>query len=153
MEKLFPADVQIVERIHGREGYKKGPWDKEPDRIQWRDSKTGMVCLIRRNSFGNLCGYVGVEPGHPWHNKGYMEVDAEVHGGLTYASECDDDPIQGICHVPQECEPDHLYWLGFDCAHWGDGSPGRMDMGGTYRTVEYVHDEVHNLARQAKEAV
>lgn len=40
-----------------------GPWDGEPDKMQWTDPATGLDCLIVRNTLGALCGYVGVTPG------------------------------------------------------------------------------------------
>ena len=43
-----------------------GPWMAEPDKEQWPDETTGLPCLIKRNQFGALCGYVGVAEGHPW---------------------------------------------------------------------------------------
>lgn len=157
IQAMFPKGTQFVENIHSRSKWKSGAWGTEPDRIQWRDP-TGRVCLMRRNHMGNWCGYVGVEPGHPWHGKGYGEVDhpehvqgVSIHGGLTYASTCDDDPVRGVCHVPQMGEADHLYWLGFDCAHGGDGTPDRRlgGMNSTYRDVAYMKKEVENLAGQA----
>ena len=67
----------------------RGPWDSEPDKIQWRDEATGLPCLIVRGPAGSLCGYVGVAPGHPWHGKHYDDgCDVDVHGGLTFAHGC-----------------------------------------------------------------
>jgi hypothetical protein len=152
----------------------EGPWVDEPDRIQYQDEATGFPCLIRRAPVtGALCGYVGVPEDHPWHGKHYDEVDADVHGGLTYADIGDGDEEHGICHVPDPGEPDRLWWLGFDCAHVGDacpamdsrhhrliggmsapmGGPGLGRPGfGTYRDVAYVKGEIARLARQAREA-
>lgn len=152
-----------------------GPWINEPDRAIWRHNN--MVCLIRRHErSGHLCGYVGVGPDHPFHGRTWQgcalpepctvdewaccdhRIDSriEVHGGLTYARACDDDPILGICHLPAPGEPDHLWWFGFDCAHVWDMSPnpqrrvGYLD--GQYRTFTYVRDDTENLADQLKAA-
>lgn len=65
-----------------------GAWQQEPDKKQWRDEATGLPCLIVRGPSGGLCGYVGVAPGHPLHGKDYDAVDADVHGGLTFAHGC-----------------------------------------------------------------
>lgn len=106
----------------------EGPWQHEPDRIEWRVG--GLVALMRRNSrHGMWCGYVGVPAGHPWHGKKYHEIDADVHGGLNYADECmvarpGEDPRELICHVPQAGESDDAWWLGFDCHHMNDLAPG-----------------------------
>jgi hypothetical protein len=82
-----------------------------------------------------------------------------------------------ICHVPDEGEPDDLWWFGFDCAHAGDFTPGieatlremrsRAPMsavpeelhrlywqgreGEVYRDMAYVEAECASLARQLKE--
>lgn len=149
-----------------------GPWDGEPDKVQWKDATTGLDCLANRNSHsGNWCGYVGLPPGHKWHGKGYDDVrfdDEEdpypnVHGGLTFASECEkaDEPCRGICHIPAPGEPEHLWWLGFDCHHGHDYAPGSAafersrgwelnqgDSSRSYRTLDYVKAECANLAAQ-----
>jgi hypothetical protein len=86
-----------MERIEYRDvidksDWKRGPWNDEPDKIQWQDEATGLPCLIVRGPSGALCGYVGVAPDHPWHGKGYDELhevaDIEVHWGLTFAHGC-----------------------------------------------------------------
>lgn len=149
---------EVIARVIDRTGWAAGPWDDEPDRLEWRAH--GLACLIVRNDHGALCGYVGVPPGHPCHGAGYQEADAtaplEVHGGLTYASAC----AGHICHVPEPGEPDDVWWLGFDCGHAFDLSPGidallskikferGCDWGQTYRDIAYVRAEVESLARQ-----
>lgn len=137
-----------------------GPWQDEPDREEWRSH--GFPCLIVRGPIGALCGYVAVEPGHPWHGKGYRDVDAEVHGSLTYANACQEDGE--ICHVPGPGERADVWWLGFDCSHAYDKSPlmssnyARSILGdepgayGTYRDIAYVRGEVERLAEQAAAA-
>lgn len=129
-----------------------GPWQSEPDRKEWRHA--GFPCLIVRVALhGALCGYVGVPPGHPWHGKGYDDIGAECHGGLTYA-----EPCRGaVCHVPAPGETDDLWWLGFDHAHAWDRCPARNhDMrrylegdGEVYRDMEYATRGVESLAEQA----
>src|SRR6266436_107280 len=52
-----------------RTGWTEGPWDQEPDRLEWKDATTGLTCLAVRNRFGAWCGYVGVPPTHAWHGK------------------------------------------------------------------------------------
>ena len=127
-----------------RTGWPPGPWDGEPDRIEWRHE--GLPCLILRGQFGALCGYVAVPPSHPCHGLGYDEVPAHAHGGLTYSDAC----AGRICHVPREGEPDDAWWLGFDCAHAGDVVPAfRIFLGDQeYRDVAYVRAEVESLAEQ-----
>ncbi len=141
-----------------RTGWESGPWDNEPDRLEWRDAETGLPCLIVRAWTGALCGYVGVPPEHPLHGTDYDAVPLDVasapHGGLTYAQSCDETGT--ICHAPAPGEDENVWWFGFDCAHFMDRTPG-MDTAlswtyGTYRTVAYVQEEVARLARALQEA-
>lgn len=128
----------------------KGPWDSEPDAaLFWW---CGFRCLMQRIPLGTWCGYVLVPGGHPWFGLGYDEIDADAHGGLTYAKGEGD------------------FWrVGFDCAHWLDAMPEmtsrllpmglrrRMRRGsfgrllGVYRTYGYVKAETMRLAEQARE--
>ena len=143
-----------------------GPWQDEPDKEQYADEATGLPCLIKRNHFGALCGYVGVSEGHPWFGKDYSNIDADVHGSLTYADFCQegDDEGETICHIPAPGEPDRVFWLGFDCGHSFDIAPAMeardMERGwepirmpeSSYKTVAYVKAECAQLAGQAAEA-
>jgi hypothetical protein len=102
----------------------RGPWQQEPDKVQWQDEATGLPCLIVRAWSGALCGYVGVAEGHPLFGKDYSqcvqpqnhkahEGDEEqwhhsctpggilsAHGGITFADFC----------TPHEQE-DYAKWL------------------------------------------
>jgi hypothetical protein len=124
----------------------KGPWDNEPDRIDWVHQ--GFSCMMLRNHFGNWCGYVGVPSDHSCYKKNYDDVYVDVHGGLTYSSLC--DKTGAICHTPEPGMPDDVWWLGFDCAHYNDMTPSLLysDSPGTYRDVTYVKNEVCKLASQ-----
>jgi hypothetical protein len=145
----------------GKAKWGAGPWQSEPDVIEWRSE--GLPCLIVRNRMGALSGYVGVPEGHPFHGLTYGQVedvaDLRVHGGLTYSQAC----AGHICHVAQPGEPDAVWWLGFDCCHAGDLAPGMMAtlrsigsqglghrLAEPYRNVGYVRDEVENLAQQLR---
>jgi hypothetical protein len=151
-------DVEQYEKdiAAARATWPEGPWTAEPDRIEWRC--LGLPCLMVRSVVtGAWCGYVGVPPGHPYHGKGYAEVDLSAHGGVTYADRCGG----AVCHVPQAGESDDVFWFGFDCAHAWDDSP-MMHRGGmsrvvsasarwAYRDVRYVKNEVERLAEQLAE--
>ncbi len=144
----------------------RGPWDHEPDKIQWQDEATGLPCLIVRACLtGSLCGYAGVPDSHPWHGKGYADEpvsDLAVHGGLTFANECGHGGEEhGVCHVPGPGEPDNIWWFGFDTGHCFDHSPAMaarlapyrerqpfIDRRETYRDLAYVRAEVARLAAQ-----
>lgn len=75
-------------------------------------------------------GYVGVPEGHPWYGKDYDSIDCNVHGGLTYGD-----------YFCPTCEPDGLYWVGFDCAHYQDTAENCPR--------SYVERETENLKMQA----
>jgi hypothetical protein len=133
-----------------RTGWASGPWDAEPDRVDFRHAKLPCL-LLRNNRGGNWCGYVGVPATHPDYGRHYNDVDVECHGGLTYADACDGSRI---CHVPQPGEPDDAWWFGFDCHHAFDVAPGfdaRYDYhipGQEYRTEAYARRETERLAEQ-----
>lgn len=152
---MTKRDIRRSQRLAepDREGWAEGPWDHEPDLVEWRANATQFALLIVRGPMGSLCGYVGLPPGHPLHGKSWEDFQTEHgHGGLTYSGACRGD----ICHVPAPGEPDDVWWLGFDCAHAWDVSPGlesrtglrRRDELTAYRDIDYVMDEVERLAAE-----
>lgn len=139
----------------------EGPWQQEPVKVVWVDEQTGLDCMIVRSStWGALCGYVGIEREHPLFGLGYHEdaVDLRVHGGITFADMCmEEGPADAVvCHIPQEGRSDEIWWFGFDCGHAFDHSPIVEDTlphlpDKTYRNINYVIDEVQDLAQQIYE--
>ena len=129
------------------------PWKNEPDKLHWVDEATDLDCLIVRNDLGALCGYVGITKGNQYFEKEYNEVPVDVHGGLTYSAFCNEGGK--ICHVPLPGRSHRVWWLGFDCGHWGDLIPGMLkygvNLGDRYRDIEYVKKECRNLALQLNE--
>lgn len=124
-----------------------GPWDEEPDKVVWHTPELPFALMVCRNTFGALCGYVGVGPAHPLYRTRYQEVDEhfDCHGGLTFSDACEPP----ICHQAPPGQPDHVWWFGFDCAHFGDDYPGMSsDRRSQYRDLGYVRREVEGLARQ-----
>ena len=151
----------------------------------------GYRCVVIFGDMGFRCGYVGVEADNPLYGKDYSdyldinksELDGEplgkrgiipmlcmafdederarldtyfnVHGGLTYAGDRADYPVES-----------NLWWLGFDCGHYGDGSDWDialkywsdepyiqrraecLDSDGVIRTKEYVENECKSLVDQ-----
>ena len=104
----------------------------------------GYDCKILRVGMeysGHLCGYVKIPETHRIYNLDYDDIDVNVHGGLTYASEKKDG-----------------YWIGFDCAHYHDVVPcvvgSFLDLDrfneGTYKDMQYVEKELIRLVRQIK---
>lgn len=160
--------MQTIEyRTVDKSTWARGAWDSEPDKVQWQDDKTGLPCLaVRAHTTGAWCGYVGVPRGHPAYHTYYDEVDAKVHGGLTFSGPCQKKmgEDKGICHMPEAGETDDVWWLGFDCAHAFDKSPAMealirslpnppdMDHHNydVYRDLAYVRVQVRALAKQLK---
>jgi hypothetical protein len=117
----------------------------------------GLQCVVVRADLAgerilkHRCGYVRVPPGHAWHGKNYDEIEARVHGGLTFAET-----------EPCTHEDGTGYWIGFDCAHFGDahvppGDPESARYGhglladGHYWTLAEVKAETERLADQVLE--
>ncbi len=129
-----------------RTGWPPGPWDHEPDIKEWLYLKKGMApikCVAFRNWMGVWCGYVALPKGHAWEGKGYDNISASVHGGLTFSGTRRGD--QGDDQ-----------WIGFDCGHTWDITPKFLamnipvmdDLGATYKDLDFVTKEVDSLARQ-----
>ena len=122
----------------------------KPEVLLSKGVHEGFEWEVVRNHMAYRCGYVRVPAGHPWHGKGYDDVEPypEVHGGLTFA-EADTDCGKG--------GDDSAWWLGFDCAHAWDSPdpelPGyRQEMvfpASTIKTTEYVEAECRSLIEQA----
>jgi hypothetical protein len=164
----FPADARSYRFEEGldRRGYDldakalvswpPGPWDGEPDKVVWVDPDTGLDCMINRNHHGVWCGYVGVPRTHPWHGSDYNAVEADAHGGLSFAGPCFEDACEdesGVCHT-ERAEVGPVWWFGFDCAHLHDRVPGIIGWPefpgepSLYWTVDMVRDEVTRLAEE-----
>lgn len=138
-------------------GWPPGPWDGEPDKVQWPDAATNLPCLaVRHPTSGHWCGYVGVAEGHPMFRKGWDDAyHLGMHGGPTFAKMCQPGESEetGVCHIPGLGEPEHVWWIGFECAHSGDLSPYDAMRAwdrpfGEYRPLAYVQDQCRNLAAQ-----
>ena len=148
--------IQTVNPEIDRLYWGDGPWDGEPDKINWIDGETDLDCMMVRNSrFGSWCGYVGVPPEHKLHKVEHSHIDGEynVHGGLTFSSLCSPgEPEYGICHVALPGRPKDVWWFGFDCGHVGDLIPGALCKytPSTYRDHDYVMEEVYKLALQLR---
>lgn len=127
-----------------RAGWMAGPWDGEPDRLDWHDEATGLRCMMLRGGFhGAWCGYVALPEGHPLRGVDRDKVPATVHGGVTCAS---------------DLRQRDAWWIGFDASHSFDFKPGYTKDGSAwcdetaaredYRDVAYVRAEVTKLAAQ-----
>ena len=155
----------------------EGPWIDEPDKVEfeYRDH----LCQILRPTLpfaGHLCGYVRVSQdivdidSNMW----------EVHGGITFVinqkkyalqkekkekinpSEADLKPTPLVAKGRDPEEDWEGNWIGFDCGHWADLIPKQKDYEirnlfgefceeRTYRTVEFVTEELKRLVDQIVE--
>ena len=84
---------------------------ESPDRVLEKGEFADHEFIITHNYAGGRCGYVKVEPGHPWHGVNYDSLQSVlVHGGLTFSQP----------DIACEAEgSDNGWWLGFDFAHFG----------------------------------
>jgi hypothetical protein len=77
-------------------------------RIETEGTFQGIEFRVAMNPLlGARCGYIRVPEGHPWYEKSFMDIDVEVHGGLTFS---------GFSEILGDG-----FWVGFDCAHASDG--------------------------------
>ena len=86
MSQDLPAEVSFIDKST----WTRGPWDSEPDRVEWRDPASGYACLALRGPVGAWCGYVGVPEGHPAHGLHYdggtqVAADARMAAWRTRA--------------------------------------------------------------------
>lgn len=137
-----------------------GVWSSEPDKVQFPGPGGYPCIMVRSTNSGVWLGYVGVTAGHPYFLRDYDEMPHfDVHGGLTYAglgwSPASEQPELGITVEWDEPGDPEIWWIGFDCNHWGDCSPvtshyplSDRDDAGVYRNLEYVRAHVTELAEQ-----
>jgi hypothetical protein len=114
---------------------------REGDTKEWMYTcKNGIsfTCYIRRvPRSGHLCGYVHLTTDSDYYGYEYDDIPVHCHGGLTYASEHDNEWV-----------------IGFDCAHYGDSQPFYNEMewysGGNsiYRDMEFVTKECQSICEQ-----
>lgn len=147
---VVPAAEIYYDRASRPDG--KGPWLGEADKVSWRDEASGYECIMLRDTRGGfLCGYVGIPSDHPlwgWDDDAVpSDIGIEVHGGITYARQCQAGPTPArrlavearrICHVElspavyhevahatdHRVQDPHAWWFGFSCDHAYDLVPG-----------------------------
>lgn len=128
---------------------------KEPHYDEFKHND--LVCrIIRVDSMGHYCGYVGVPKNHHYYGVHYVEIydneiykGLEVHGGLTFSSTIKD--------LGDSSSTNEDYWfLGFDCAHAGDFTPSNLLYFSEniyvhyadFKDYKYVKDNIIHLAEQ-----
>jgi hypothetical protein len=128
-----------------RKNWPSGPWDDEPDKVEWIDAGTGLPCVAKRHpDFGHWCGYVGVPSQHPLHGAHYNGIDFEVHGGLTYSGLSQPGhPAEAVAHADA---PEHTWWLGFHCHWYCDIAPKDLEHEHFYRLFKQPEPQYRPLA-------
>ena len=126
----------------------------------------GFRCVIVGSYMGHRCGYIAIPKDNELYGKDYDEIDIDVHGGLTYSEYSNSE-------YPVKSEED-VWWIGFDCAHSGDGKDmeliksfgennteiktildieARYSNYGEVRTVDYVKEQLIEAVNQLKEII
>lgn len=112
---------------------------QEGDKKEWIytcENGIEFKCYIRRVlRSGHLCGYVHLTTDNDYYGYEYDDIPVDCHGGLTYASEHENEWV-----------------IGFDCAHYGDLQPfhnyGILGNYGIYRDMEFVQKQCESICEQ-----
>lgn len=105
-------------------------------------TRAGLLAVVRVVSLEegyrhHRCGYVAVPKGHPLFGEGYDDVSADVHGGLTYASEGTETyPIPSADY----------WWFGFDCAHCDDAPIDKSPMFPSFGQERSLAEQLNDKA-------
>lgn len=118
-------------------------------------------------TFSDMCADASAESFERWRQRMLTTVKAEAenypHGDAArawresgrfiddYAGWLAFNESRRICHKPEAGRPDHVWWLGFDCAHSGDICPSYergTSYEDSYKDFRYVTNEVTELAAQ-----
>ena len=78
--------------------------------VETRFKYRGYPCVVILQTQGHRCGYVGLTSTSSFYEREYIDIDVRCHGGLTYARP-----------YLYEQDDNDMWWIGFDCAHYGDG--------------------------------
>ena len=149
----------VKHRTYGRDC---GP---EPDLALWRDSDTGLVCMIKRGHYGHLCGYVGVPNGHKLFGLSDefepILQGLRVHGAVTYSGQITTfgafPAMLGFVDNELSFKNTDVWFIGFDAAHSTDlvpmsfGLPGLLGSSsgdGTYKDFGFMREQCTQLAKQ-----
>ena len=84
-------------------------------RVLIRGLHRGYEYVVGHSGIQFRVGYVRIPTGHPWFGEWYDDIDADVHGGLTYVD--DHCPLRFNGEKPPGSGE---WWIGFDCGHGGD---------------------------------
>ena len=104
----------------------------------------GLRCRVLAGPFKNYNGYVALTENHSCYQKEYYNIDVDVHGGLTFGGQGNDNSL----HFPDS----KVYWVGFDTSHLSDyieyDNDEHPEPNGIKWTKEMVAEETERLAIQ-----
>jgi hypothetical protein len=135
-----------------RQGWAEGPWDHEPDQLEWLEQGV-YCCLSRQRVTGRWQGYIALPETHLWHKSSYRSLNKHfgdklpAHGGVSYSRFRGSYPFR-YADVSKE------HWIiGYNCGHLGDLQPGiqarnpdpLLYLGLVYRNLSYNLDIVKSL--------
>lgn len=127
-----------------RRGWPSGPWDTEPDGIQWM--RGGYRCEIVRSATGAWLGYVYIRAGHPWNGLHYDSLPSLFDGRCL---------SKAAPEVDDAGEPTGCWVVGFHCDETSDLAPllpALHRRNPVYRDQAYAVAMTENLARLAHDA-
>lgn len=79
-----------------------------------------------------------------------MDIAFDVHGGVTWSGYFND--MQDNTYKEAGIDNDGLWYIGFDCAHAGDGLlTGGLLSDGPVRSLSYCEDQCNSLSKQIVE--
>ena len=137
--------------LDNRRAWGSGPWEGEPDKVEWVDMASLYYCVALRNpDSGAWLGYVRVPAHHALNGVEYDRLPGiEAHGGLTFSGP-GSTHMDAISHSARD-DNETSWFFGFDCAHSFDCIPDKRlrwhDID-RYNTIEQVQQEVTQLAAQ-----
>ncbi len=123
------------------------PWLSEPG--SWLHIEDdGLVQAAARGGGGAWCGYLGIPKSMAYDHT----VNVRVHGGLSYegAESPRYLPATDILAMAVSGHEMPVFWIGFDCSHFGDLVPEYSWSEGTYRDLKFVQLEIQRMVRQVR---
>jgi len=114
-----------------------GEWVEEIDILEWefKNVKCKVFRMAANDAVKNdgtahifggyFNGYIQVPDNHPWKEMDPFEIDADVHGGITFG---------------KKDEKNGQYWIGFDCAHLNDILPSMELIKKTFPQLQFSKD-------------
>lgn len=109
---------------YDREKWGKGPWDGEPDRVDFTTA-VGLPGLLLRGPMGSWCGYAGVGKDHPFFGREYTMCVHPHHKPVDRKKEVQKNRRMAILAKSRR-DRDLWYGLAKMAARW---SPKRTQCG------------------------